>query len=80
MVWLGFWLGILGVIWLVLYFAFNLGLTLYNKSVLSEFPYPYTLTALHAFCGILGSLGCMNWRLFVSFILGCLLRFFLSVY
>ncbi|KAL1939379.1 hypothetical protein VTO73DRAFT_9935 [Trametes versicolor] len=40
--------------WLVLYFAFNLGLTLYNKGVLVRFPYPYTLTAVHAFCGSLG--------------------------
>lgn len=37
--------------WLVLYFVFNLGLTLYNKGVLVRFPYPYTLTALHTFCG-----------------------------
>ncbi|KAI0672411.1 triose-phosphate transporter family-domain-containing protein [Trametes maxima] len=40
--------------WLALYFAFNLGLTLYNKGVLVHFPYPYTLTAVHAFCGSLG--------------------------
>ncbi|KAI0643831.1 triose-phosphate transporter family-domain-containing protein [Trametes meyenii] len=40
--------------WLALYFAFNLGLTLYNKGVLVRFPYPYTLTAVHAFCGSLG--------------------------
>lgn len=40
--------------WLTLYFAFNLGLTLYNKLVLVQFPYPYTLTALHALCGSLG--------------------------
>ncbi|KAH9828654.1 TPT-domain-containing protein [Rhodofomes roseus] len=42
--------------WLVLYFAFNLGLTLYNKLVLVHFPFPYTLTALHALCGTLGGL------------------------
>ena len=42
--------------WLTLYFAFNLGLTLYNKLVLVHFPFPYTLTALHAFCGTLGGL------------------------
>lgn len=36
--------------WLVLYFAFNLGLTLYNKRVLVSFPFPYTVTALHALC------------------------------
>lgn len=40
--------------WLVLYFCFNLGLTLYNKSVLVRFPFPYTLTALHALCGSIG--------------------------
>ncbi|KAI0768172.1 TPT-domain-containing protein [Trametes elegans] len=41
-------------LWLSLYFAFNLGLTLYNKGVLVRFPYPYTLTAVHALCGSLG--------------------------
>lgn len=41
--------------WLLLYFSFNLALTLYNKLVLVRFPFPYTLTALHAFCGTLGS-------------------------
>ncbi|KAH7925364.1 TPT-domain-containing protein [Leucogyrophana mollusca] len=40
--------------WLVLYFSFNLGLTLYNKGVLIQFPFPYTLTALHALCGSIG--------------------------
>ncbi|KAA1474384.1 TPT-domain-containing protein, partial [Dentipellis sp. KUC8613] len=40
--------------WLVLYFALNLLLTLYNKYVLVSFPFPYTLTALHALCGSLG--------------------------
>jgi hypothetical protein len=40
--------------WLTLYFCFNLGLTLYNKSVLVRFPFPYTLTALHALCGSIG--------------------------
>lgn len=42
--------------WLILYFCFNLGLTLYNKGVLIHFPFPYTLTALHAFCGTVGGL------------------------
>ncbi|KAG1773657.1 TPT-domain-containing protein [Suillus placidus] len=42
--------------WLILYFCFNLGLTLYNKGVLIHFPFPYTLTALHAFCGTIGGL------------------------
>ncbi|EMD37089.1 hypothetical protein CERSUDRAFT_84109 [Gelatoporia subvermispora B] len=41
-------------LWLALYFAFNLGLTLYNKGVLVRFPFPYTLTALHAFFGSIG--------------------------
>lgn len=41
--------------WLILYFFFNLSLTIYNKSVLIRFPYPYTLTALHAFCSTVGS-------------------------
>ncbi|KAF8576778.1 TPT-domain-containing protein, partial [Ramaria rubella] len=41
--------------WLLLYFLFNLGLTLYNKLVLVRFPFPYTLTALHAFSGTIGS-------------------------
>lgn len=42
--------------WLILYFCFNLGLTLYNKGILIHFPFPYTLTALHAFCGTIGGL------------------------
>ncbi|KAG6826209.1 hypothetical protein H0H92_000704 [Tricholoma furcatifolium] len=41
--------------YLALYFVFNLGLTLYNKSVLIKFPFPYTLSALHALCGTIGS-------------------------
>ena len=40
--------------WLALYFIFNLSLTLYNKVVLVHFPYPYTVTALHALCGSVG--------------------------
>lgn len=40
--------------WLMLYFVFNLSLTLYNKGVLVHFPFPYTLTALHALCGAVG--------------------------
>lgn len=43
--------------WLSLYFAFNLSLTLYNKGVLVRFPFPYTLTAVHALFGSLG--GCI---------------------
>jgi drug/metabolite transporter (DMT)-like permease len=38
----------------MLYFVFNLSLTLYNKGVLVHFPFPYTLTALHALCGAVG--------------------------
>ncbi|KAF8960883.1 triose-phosphate transporter family-domain-containing protein [Flammula alnicola] len=41
--------------WLALYFILNLSLTLYNKSVLIHFPFPYTLTALHALCGTIGT-------------------------
>ncbi|KAG8983973.1 UAA transporter, partial [Tulasnella sp. 427] len=40
-----------GAFWMAMYFVFNLGLTLYNKGVLVRFPFPYTLTALHTFCG-----------------------------
>lgn len=40
--------------WLTLYFFSNLSLTLYNKFVLVRFPFPYTLTALHALCGAIG--------------------------
>lgn len=42
-------------VWLALYFTLNLSLTLYNKSVLVRFPFPYTLTALHALCGTIGT-------------------------
>lgn len=41
--------------WLSLYFFFNLALTLFNKMVLVKFPFPYTLTAIHA---LFGSIGC----------------------
>ncbi|KAF8635587.1 hypothetical protein AX15_000235 [Amanita polypyramis BW_CC] len=41
--------------WLSLYFLLNLSLTLYNKSVLVKFPFPYTLTAMHALCSAVGS-------------------------
>ncbi|KAG5636880.1 hypothetical protein H0H81_006542, partial [Sphagnurus paluster] len=41
--------------YLALYFTLNLSLTLYNKSLLINFPFPYTLSALHAFCGSIGS-------------------------
>ncbi|KAG8934205.1 UAA transporter [Tulasnella sp. 418] len=46
--------------WLMWYFAFNLGLTLYNKKLLSQFPFPYTLTAVHA---LFSTLGCCSLRL-----------------
>jgi hypothetical protein len=36
-------------LWLGLYFAVNLALTLHNKCVLVRFPFPYTLTAVHMF-------------------------------
>ncbi|KAJ7764545.1 TPT-domain-containing protein [Mycena maculata] len=41
--------------WLAMYFCFNLGLTLYNKGVLINFPFPYTLSALHALFGMIGA-------------------------
>ncbi|KZP22201.1 TPT-domain-containing protein [Athelia psychrophila] len=40
--------------WLALYFTLNLCLTLFNKALLLRFPFPYTLTALHALCGSIG--------------------------
>ena len=52
--------------WLVLYFFFNLSLTLYNKVVLVHFPYPYTVTALHALCGTLGGWSLLARRFFVQ--------------
>jgi hypothetical protein len=42
--------------WLCLYFSLNLFLTLSNKTVLTSFPFPYTLTAIHALCSTLGGL------------------------
>ncbi|KAI1792421.1 TPT-domain-containing protein [Ganoderma leucocontextum] len=41
-------------VWIGLYFTLNLCLTLYNKGVLVRFPYPYTLTAVHAMFGSIG--------------------------
>jgi len=41
--------------WLALYFAFNLGLTLFNKLVLQGFPFPWTLTALQMLAGTVGT-------------------------
>ncbi|KAI9459120.1 triose-phosphate transporter family-domain-containing protein [Lactarius psammicola] len=40
--------------WLGSYFILNLVLTLYNKILLVSFPYPYTLTAVHAIFGLVG--------------------------
>ncbi|KAI5806032.1 triose-phosphate transporter family-domain-containing protein [Pyronema omphalodes] len=40
--------------WLALYFSLNLALTLYNKFVMTKFPFPYLLTGVHALCGTLG--------------------------
>jgi len=46
--------------WLLAYFFFNLGLTIYNKVVLlNNFPFPYTLTAIHALSGTIGSYVCL---------------------
>ena len=39
---------------LTLYFSLNLVLTLYNKLLLIRFPFPYTLTALHALSASIG--------------------------
>ena len=52
--------------WLILYFFFNLSLTLYNKVVLVHFPYPYTVTALHALCGTIGGWSLLAQGLFVQ--------------
>ncbi|KAK9463377.1 triose-phosphate transporter family-domain-containing protein [Lipomyces oligophaga] len=41
-------------LWLAIYFFFNLALTLYNKAVLGNFPFPYMLTFIHAACGTIG--------------------------
>ena len=41
--------------WLILYFFFNLSLTLYNKIALTSFPFPWTLTCLHSLAATIGS-------------------------
>ncbi|KAK9702067.1 hypothetical protein K7432_011424 [Basidiobolus ranarum] len=43
--------------WLIMYFFFNLGLTLYNKAVMQlfDFGFPWTLTGIHTLCGAIGS-------------------------
>ncbi|CAE6541278.1 unnamed protein product [Rhizoctonia solani] len=45
--------------WLALYLACNLALTLHNKYILNDFPFPWLLTALHAFCAAVGSWICV---------------------
>lgn len=52
--------------WLSLYFAFNLFLTLSNKSVLTGFPFPYTLTAVHALCSTIGGIFLRSRGFYVS--------------
>jgi hypothetical protein len=52
--------------WLAMYFLFNLGLTLYNKIVLVTFPFPYTLTAMHALCGSIGCYMLQEYDYYVS--------------
>lgn len=41
--------------WIVLYFFLNFSLTLYNKIVMNRFPFPYSMTALHALAGCIGT-------------------------
>lgn len=43
-----------GYMWLGLYFILNLSLTLYNKIILNNFRFPYSLTAIHTLCGSVG--------------------------
>lgn len=43
-----------GYMWLGLYFVLNLSLTLYNKIILNNFKFPYSLTAIHTLCGSVG--------------------------
>ena len=53
------------LVWLTAYFVCNLALTIYNKIVLAgDFPYPYTLTAVHCFFGTVGCLICLKRGLF----------------
>src|SRR5271154_7200857 len=47
--------------WLLAYFACNLVLTIYNKLVLAgDFPFPYTLTAIHCLFATIGSWACLR--------------------
>ncbi|KAI8380909.1 uncharacterized protein BYT42DRAFT_593013 [Radiomyces spectabilis] len=59
-------------LWLTMYFFFNLGLTLYNKVILSlfDFPFPWTLTAIHTLCGAIGSYAFWKFNLFTPSKLG----------
>jgi hypothetical protein len=50
--------------WILYYFFFNLGLTLYNKLVLVKFPFPWTLTGIHTLCGAAGAQFALNRGLF----------------
>lgn len=53
--------------WLILYFCFNLGLTLFNKAVLQRgFPFPWTLTACQMLAGTIGSSIALQQKLFVQ--------------
>lgn len=52
--------------WLIYYFAFNLGLTIYNKRVLLGFPFPWTLTGIHALASTVGSQFALNRGFFKS--------------
>ncbi|KAF1986572.1 TPT-domain-containing protein [Aulographum hederae CBS 113979] len=47
------------LIYLAVYFFFNLSLTIYNKFVLGQFRYPWLLTALHSASAALGCYGLM---------------------
>jgi drug/metabolite transporter (DMT)-like permease len=50
--------------WILMYFATNLGLTLYNKAVLqyADFHLPWLLTAIHSLCSFIGSFVCVFLR------------------
>ncbi|KAF8607270.1 TPT-domain-containing protein [Ceratobasidium sp. AG-I] len=59
---LAWWPRLTGVgAWLALYLLCNLALTLHNKRLLGVFPFPWTLTAVHAFSAAVGSWVCA-WR------------------
>lgn len=59
-----------GYIWLGLYFLFNLSLTLYNKLLLINFRYPWTLTAIHTLCGTIGCYILYSFNIFTPAKLG----------